>query len=135
LKWGSRLPDRPPIPFASVAATDTAHRPVIALNGDGPASLTGTHFALAKSRPIIATATFAVARTIRLADLDADARNSDSDALGMRWRGGVESDRGRSAQQDQQSFHGFFRFPCREGTSREEQWFRRQKLYSKVTPN
>ncbi len=89
----------------------------------------GSHFALAESRAVIVTTTVAVARTIRLADLDTDAGHRDSDALRIRLRGGVESDRCRGAQQDQQFLHEFSISLCRGGTSREEQWFPFEKLY------
>ena len=86
---------------ALIAAANPAHRSIIALDCDGPAPLAIAHLALAESAVIV----LAIARAIRLANLDADARYSDSDALSDRRRRRVESDRGRGAQQDQQFCH------------------------------
>src|SRR5688572_8125675 len=94
--------NRPPIQFASVATANSAHRPIIALDGHRATILTATHFALAEATAVAVIFAFTLARTIWLADLHADAGcYLNSDALSIGSRRGVKRYRRRSAQQDQ----------------------------------
>ena len=70
--------------FSLVAAPNPLHRPIVALNGDGPTLAAVADFALTEASVFSLATILAISRASGLANLHTtDTRDADNDALGI----------------------------------------------------